>query len=252
VSSETIRALTAEANISSSVDKEILRAMIAENAEHARATIAEANITTQVSSETIRAILAEGAEAMRATTAEATLTQNLLTMGQNLIAMGNSLANETARANNAEIALRVSLAADEVTFSQMSTALVTTQTKLDITNDQLFQMQDVFVGLQNNYSKLMKFTVCSGRGMFADMNGNCFSASSSPAGTTADGVCTNQTNTTAALPACKAGFAPVSHVVTQSCGSSDGSAVTYTCTGSFVFVRFFVFISETYNLVFFC
>ena len=234
-----IRALTAEANISSSVDKEILRA-----------TIAEANITTQVSTETIRAILAEGAEAMRATTAEATLTQNLLTMGQNLIAMGNSLANETARANNAEIALRVSLAADEVTFSQMSTALVTTQTKLDMTNDQLFQMQDVFVGLQNNYSKLMKFAVCSGRGMFADMNGNCFSASSSPAGTTADGVCTNQTNTTAALPACKAGFAPVSHVVTQSCGSSDGSAVTYTCTGSFFFGVFFVFISETYNLVF--
>ena len=71
--------------------------------------------------------------------------------------------------------------------------------------------------------------------MFADMDGTCFSASSSPAGIASGGVCTNQTNTTVDLPACKAGFAPVSHIVTQSC--SDVPIVTYTCSGM-IFSRY--------------
>ena len=148
-----------------------MRAQAAEGTEVLRAMTAEANISSSVDKETVRAQAAEGAEAVRAMTAEATLTQNLLVMGK-------ILANETARANKAENALRASLAADEIAISQMSTALVATQTKLGQTTDQFFQMQNVYADLQNNYSKLMKFAVCSGRGMFADMDGNCFSASS--------------------------------------------------------------------------
>ena len=178
---------------------------------------------------------AEANETMRATHADFTIMQNLFILSQSQADIIGNLTEDRARAIAAEVSLRAAL---DVT----NAALDVTNAALDVTNAALIQSQStavesqkIITSLQYNnsmlslaFAQMRAVAVCSGRGMFADMDGVCFSASTSQS--SGSGTCSNSSDVV--FTACKPGFAPQSHT-TPTCGAAANGVypTSFTCVG---------------------
>ena len=191
--------------------------------ESARAIAAETSIYENMSDERARAFAAEfqcmqglQTETQRSTQADVTLLQNQLLFSQ-------SQAADRTRAIAAEVSLAAALNQTNAVLTETQKALVLSQNL-----NAVLQYNNSMINLA--LAQMHAVAVCSARGMFAAMDGVCFTASTSQLG--GSGTCSNASSVVL-FPDCKPGFAPQSHT-TPTCGDANGVYPTsFTCTGYF-------------------
>ena len=172
-----------------------------------------------------------GNETFRAVAAEAEAKASIQQLQSTLVATQNSLVQTQS-----------TMVQYQITTVQTQSSLVQTQNSLVQTQSTMVQTQIVNANLQVENLKMRAIVSCLNRGMFADLNGTCFSAPSQ-SGSSSDNVtsvtvCTNGSSITPAP--CRPGYAVVSHAVTQSCGDSKSSPVTFSCTGEFNIIVYLI------------
>lgn len=173
LSTETLRATTAESSLSNSISQESLRAIEAEKqtdealqAEVTRATLAEQNITRELNSEVARAQEAEttnanniSAETTRAQGAEKTLTDNLSAEQTRANAaektLTDNLSTEITRAKAKESELQGNIDAHTSTVAGELQALKAADTALD---EKKANTADVNQELGKRYTKDQVYT----------------------------------------------------------------------------------------------